>query len=556
MIKRLTIHNFTIVEKLSIDFSQGMTAVTGETGAGKSVVISAFSLCLGARVDAKMIRHGAVQADITAYFSLNAADTALRWLADRQLSEGTDCVLRRIINQDGRSKAMINDRAVSVSLLREIGQKLIHVYGQHEHQLLLKSEYQQTLLNHYMAEPNLLAEMKRIYSQWKSAYRAFVNHEKQCLENQANFQLLQYQLQELDEFAPIAGEFEKIDEEYKRLANSEKLIHLSQQTAALLAEQEECNALALLNKAKFTLQDLIAFDNSLTDAFTLLENAAIQIAEANDEICHYADKIDCDPKRVMSLEARLAKHVSLARKHQVKPEALADYYQKKLQAYASYERLNEENGQLKQQIDDYHQKAKLLAKRLHQKRLGACKRLAKLMTESMQELLMTEGKFDIAIDYAEDKLRADGADNVTFLVSTNSGQPMQPLVKVASGGELSRLALAMQALTVPKVEMPILIFDEIDVGISGFTAAKVGNLLRKLGLSTQVITVTHLPQVAGCAHEHFFVNKQSYNQKTEITIAKLDNKKRIVELARLLAGDKITDNTLANARELFVDCVF
>lgn len=434
MIKQLTINNFAIVEQLSIDFLQGMTAVTGETGAGKSIVISAFTLCLGARADARMIRRGAIQADIIAYFSLNAADTALHWLEDRQLSEGTDCILRRIINQDGRSKAMINGRSVSVAQLREIGQKLIHIHGQHEHQLLLKNEYQQTLLNHYMAEPNLLAEMKRVYSQWKSAFRAFANHEKRCCENKANCQLLQYQIKELDEFAPILGEFEKIDEEYKRLANSEKLISLSQQTAALLAEQEEYNILTLLNKAKSTLQDLIAFDNDLTEVFALLENATIQIAEANDEIRHYAEKIDCDPKRAMLLETRLAKYVSLARKHQVKPEALPDYYQKKLNEYAAYERLDEENGQLKQQIDDYHQKAKLLAKKLHQKRLIASKRLAKLMTESMQELLMTEGQFDIVIDYAEDKLRVDGADNVTFFVSTNRGQPMHPLANVASGG--------------------------------------------------------------------------------------------------------------------------
>lgn len=556
MIKQLTINNFVIVEQLSIDFLKGMTAVTGETGAGKSIVIDAFALFLGARADASMIRHGAIQADITGYFSLNEADTALHWLVQHRLCEGTDCILRRIINQDGRSKALINGRVVPVSQLREIGQKLIHIHGQHDHQLLLKNAYQQTLLNHYMAEPDLLAEMKHVYSQWKSACRDLANHEKRCRENRANLQLLQYQLKELDEFSLISGEFEKIDEEYKRLAHSEQLINFSQQTAALLAEQEEYNILALLNKAKSTLQNLVAFDNNLTNVLTLVENAAIQVAEANYELRHYADNIDCDPMRAMSLEARLAKQVSLARKHQVKPELLPDYYQKKLNEYVAYERLDEENGQLKQQVDDFHQKAKLLAKKLHKKRLIASKMLAKLMTKSMQELLMTEGQFDIVIDYAEDKLCADGADNVMFLVSTNSGQPMQPIAKVASGGELSRLALAIQVLTAPKIEIPMLIFDEIDVGISGPTAAKVGNLLRKLGLLTQVITVTHLPQVAGYAHEHFFVSKQSCNQRTEITMEKLDNEKRIVELARLLAGDKMTDNTLANARELFVDRVF
>lgn len=556
MITQLTINNFATVEHLTIEFSKGMTVITGETGSGKSLALDALSVCLGARSEASMIRHGAVRADISAHFLLNETKTAYLWLQEHQLEEETECIIRRVINQDGRSKAYINGRVVPLSQLREIGETLIQLHGQHEHQLLLKNDHQKVLLNHYLMEPQLLAEMKGAYQKWKVACKELSQWEKEKQKNEANLQLLQYQLKELDEFSPIEGEYEKNDQEYKRLANSEQLVTYTQQAVTLLAEREQWNVVSGLNQAKNIVQDLVNIDCQLNTILNLLDDALIQIGEASYELQRYAATIDRDALRTRQLEERLAKQIALSRKHQVAPESLPQCYQAKLAEIRTYTKMNENGEQLMQQIVQCCQDAKLLARKLHDKRCKSAKILAKEITKSMQELAMIEGKFDIMIDYNEDTLLEDGADTVKFLVSTNAGQPLQPIGKVASGGELSRLALAIQVLTVRKSEMAALIFDEIDVGVSGPTAAKVGNLLRELGLSTQVIAVTHLPQVAGCANEHFLVMKQNGKGQTKTLINKLDTDGRITELARLLAGKKITGNAMANAKELLVDDVF
>lgn len=556
MITQLIISQFAIVEHLSIDFSMGMTAITGETGAGKSIAIDALSVCLGARADASMVRHGASRADITAHFVIENATCLQQWLEYHQLDEGNDCILRRVINQDGRSKAFINGRVVPVSQLKALGQQLIQIHGQHEHQLLLKTDHQHALLNQYLSEPTLLDAMKRTYTQWKMAAQSWKTYEKQRDENDAHVKLLQYQLQELDEFAPVLGEFEKMEDEYKRLANSEQLIQQAQHTVTLLSESEEYNVLHLLSRAKQGIQDLVDLDGQLVSMVALLEEASIHIEEACYELRHYVDNMECDPERAAWLEARITKQIALARKHQVAPEALPECYQNKINEYAEYEQRNENGVDLKQQMEMYYQTMLVTAQKLHEKRCSVSKALAKRITQSMQELSMLKGRFDIKVKYNPEMLQDDGADTVTFWVSTNEGEPLQPIAKVVSGGELSRLALAIQVLTAQKTEMPILVFDEIDVGISGSTAAKVGHLLRELGSSTQVITVTHLPQVAGNAHAHLFVDKQNHQKKTKTIIKVLDTQGRISELARLLAGDKITVNTLANAKELLVEDVF
>ncbi|WP_392566084.1 DNA repair protein RecN [Utexia brackfieldae] len=556
MITQLTINNFAIVDQLIIDFNSGMTAITGETGAGKSIAIDALGLCLGMRADSGVVRYGCDRTDIAAHFLLDDTPTALTWLKENQLDEGNECILRRVVSQDGRSRAFINGRAVPVAQLRELGQKLIQIHGQHEHQLLLKLEHQQSLLNHYMDEQTLLSSMKIAYQHWKSACQAYEQYEKQRNEREAHLQLLQYQLKELNEFTPEIGEFERIDEEYRRLSNSEQLVKLSQQTTQLLAENEEYNVVSLLNNAKNTIQDLVSLDSKLNDIFIMLDEATIQINEASHELQSYAENMEFDPAYVVQIEQRLSKQISLARKHHIPPAQLAEFHQEKLAELDRYETLDESGQQLKHAIADSHDKALMIAQKLHDKRIKAAKNLAKFITQSMRELAMLHGQFDIQVNYNEQHLHEDGADSIIFLVSTNPGQPLQPIAKVASGGELSRIALAIQVLTAKKIETPVLIFDEIDVGISGPTAAKVGNLLRELGVSTQVITVTHLPQVAGNANQHFFVAKESDKQQTKTSMVPLDQAGRIAELARLLGGDKITANTLANAKELLVNDIF
>ncbi len=553
MITQLTINNFAIVDQLLVDFTTGMTAITGETGAGKSIAIDALGLCLGNRADASAIRNGTNRVDISASFVLDDnTPAAYSWLTENQLDEGNECILRRVINQDGRSKAFINGRAVPISQLKDLGQMLIQIHGQHEHQRLLRSDYQKILLNHYINEPALLAQMQQAYKQWKSASRAYQQYLSSKQERDAHVQLLQYQLKELNEFSPIEGEYQQIDEEYKKLSNSEQLINLSQQSIMLLDEADEYNVSNMLNSVKQSIDDLVTLDPSLNGVLVMLEDASIQIKEASYELRHYSESLELDPARVMQLEQRLSKQIALARKHHVSPEALPELHQNLLNEFKHINQQDEQSEQLKEKIKKYQQIAVELARKLHQKRLTVSKTLAKKVMAIMHELSMPNGQFCIDVVFDENRLSEDGADQVSFLVSTNAGQEVQPLVKVASGGELSRMALAIQVLTAQKMDTPALIFDEIDVGISGPTAAKVGQLLRQLGESTQVITVTHLPQVAGQANQHYFVSKQTNGKQTSTDMQRLDKNGRLNELARLLGGDKITDATLANAKELLI----
>lgn len=552
MLTQLTINNFAIVENLLIDFNSGMTAITGETGAGKSIAIDALSLCLGARFDTSLIKHASDRLDISAHFLLDDTPSALKWLTENQLNDNNECILRRVVNQDGRSKAFINGRAVPLAQLKELGHMLIQIHGQHEHQLLLSSEYQQILLDQYMAENGLLSTMKMAYRKWKTATEQYIKYQKSRQENDAHIQLLQYQLKELNEFSPIEGEYEQIDEEHKRLSNSDQLINLSHGLIDLLEENQEANLLHQLSNAKRIAQDLINLNGQLTDIPNMLEEAAIQIKEASYELHRYIDNLEVDPSRVMQLEQRLSKQISLARKHHIQPEKLPELHQQLLEEFNKLSDQDEMEEQLRQDIALYQKEALSCAKLLHAKRVKVAKILSQKITLSIHELAMPHGQFSINIVEDCDKLSETGTDQITFLVSTNPGQPMLPISKVASGGELSRIALTIQVLTAQKMETPALIFDEIDVGISGPTAAKVGNLLRQLGMSTQVITVTHLPQVAGNAHHHYFVAKQTDGKCTKTLVSVLNQSQKLQELARLLGGDKITENTLANARELLI----
>lgn len=552
MLTQLTVNNFAIVDHLVIDLNLGMTAITGETGAGKSISVDALNLCLGARSDLSFIRHGCDRLDISAHFILDDTPSALSWLVQNQLEENNECILRRVISQDGRSKAFINGRTVPLSQLKELGQMLIQIHGQHEPQQLLRTEHQQLILDQYLADNDLLDKMRVTYRAWKQAKDRYQEYEKSYHERESHIQLLQYQLKELDEFSPIEGEYEQIDEEYKRLSNSEHLINSSQQLIDLLDENSEFNILNQLNQAKNIAQHVTELDNQLNNVATILDEAYIQIREACYELHHYADNLEIDPSRVMQLEQRLSKQIALARKHHVKPTELPQLYQQLLDEFNQISCQDQSADKLKRDIEDYHQQALSIAQTLHMKRLKVATTLSKKITKSIQELSMPHGKFNIDIKSDENKLSELGYSQIVFLVTTNPGQPLQPIAKVASGGELSRIALALQVLTAQKMETPALIFDEIDVGISGPTAAKVGKLLRKLGQSTQVITVTHLPQVAGNANHHYFVAKQTDGKHTQTRMTILDHQQRLYELARLLGGDKITENTLANAKELLV----
>lgn len=550
MLAQLTISNFAIVRELEIDFHHGMTAITGETGAGKSIAIDALGLCLGGRAEADMVRQGASRADLCARFSLKDTPAALRWLEENQLDDGRECLLRRVISSDGRSRGFINGTAVPLSQLRDLGQMLIQIHGQHAHQLLLKPEHQKNLLDGYAGESALLEKMAESYRKWHQSCRTLAQHQQLAQERAARAELLQYQLKELNEFSPVTGEFEQIDEEYKRLANSGQLISVSQQALAILADGEDNNLQSQLYSVRHLMEELVGMDGKLSGVLNMLEEATIQVSEASDELRHYCDRLDLDPNRLYELEQRISRQITLARKHHISPEELPAFHQRLLDELQQLDDQASSQDELMQAVAFHHQQALSFAHELHQRRAHYAAELCQLITESMHSLSMPHGKLAIDVEFNENHLTAEGADRIDFRVSTNPGQPLQPLAKVASGGELSRIALAIQVITARKMETPALIFDEVDVGISGPTAAVVGKLLRQLGESTQVMCVTHLPQVAGCGHHHFYVSKQTDGEMTETHMQPLDKRARLQELARLLGGSEVTRNTLANAKEL------
>lgn len=550
MLAQLTISNFAIVRELEIDFHSGMTAITGETGAGKSIAIDALGLCLGGRAEADMVRRGASRADLCARFALKDTPAAQRWLEENQLESGRECLLRRVISTDGRSRGFINGTAVPLSQLRELGQLLIQIHGQHAHQLLTKPEHQKTLLDSYTGEYALTQRMAEHYRQWHQSCRELAQHQQQSQERAARADLLQYQLKELNEFNPQPGEFEQIDEEYKRLANSGQLLTTCQHALTVLADGEEANLQSQLYTARQLVTELVGMDSKLSGVLDMLEEAAIQLSEASDELRHYNDRLDLDPNRLFELEQRISRQIALARKHQITPEELPAFYQGLLEELRLLDDSAGSLESLSQTVIEHHQLALETAQQLHALRQTSAQELAQLITESMRSLSMPHGVFAIEVAFDERHLTAEGADRIEFRVTTNPGQPLQPIAKVASGGELSRIALAIQVITARKMETPALIFDEVDVGISGPTAAVVGKLLRQLGESTQVMCVTHLPQVAGCGHHHFFVCKETDGEMTETHMHPLDKRARLQELARLLGGSEVTRNTLANAKEL------
>lgn len=550
MLCQLSINNFAIVRFLELDFKSGMTSITGETGAGKSIAIDALGLCLGNRADANTVRPGATKAEVSARFALNDIPLARRWLEDNDLELDDECILRRTIGSDGRSRAYINGNPVPLNQMRALGQLLIGIHGQHAHHAMLKSEHQLTLLDSYANHKMLLEACSASYQRFKLIQKELSQLQQSQHERIARKQLLQYQVEELDEFALGEEEFDEIEAEHKKLANSTALIQACQRTLYLLQDSEEGAIESLLNMSLDQAQELEGYDPELKGVGNMLNDALIQVQESSSELQRYLDRLELDPDHFAALEQRLSKIMMLARKHHVSPKDLYQHHQALSQELSELDSDEEKLDEIAQQLESCRESFIAHAQKLSQSRQRYAKELDKQVTRSIHELSMPKGKFVIDVQFNPEMMSPNGCDTVEFQVTTNPGQPLQPIAKVASGGELSRIGLGIQVITAKKVATPTLIFDEVDVGISGPTAAVVGKMLRSLGESTQVLCVTHLPQVAGNGHQHMFVNKQSKAGQTETSMVPLDKHQRIEELARLLGGDVITNNTLANAKEL------
>ena len=553
MLTQLTINNFAIVRQLEIELAKGMSVITGETGAGKSIAIDALGLCLGQRIETSMVREGQERAEICATFFIEPTNPAYQWLQEQELQDPdnpSDCILRRVINADGRSKAFINSTPVSASQLKEIGQYLIHINGQHASQLLLKNDYQLQLVDTFAHHNDLLAQMREDYRAWKNLQTQVKNFQQKVAENEAKKQLLQYQVEELDEFALRPNEYLELEEDQRRLSNSEQLTQLSQSALQLLSENEAVSIDSMLYRATQYIDELSELDPRYASVQTMLNDALIQVQEATSEVQHFASHIEQDPMLLQEIEQRLGQALQLARKHNVKPEELVEWHQKLKAELTALLDFSESEERLILEEKAAFEKMQNTAKQLHESRCQAAEKLAQQVTNSIKGLAMENAEFFIEVNSDLTKVVANGADNIVFTLRSNLGQQAQPLAKVASGGELSRISLAIQVLTSDQSAIPTLIFDEVDVGISGKTASVVGKLLRQLGDKCQVLCVTHLPQVACHGHHQFNVEKFTVDDKTETKMTALSQEERVPALARLLGGSEITELALANAQEM------
>ena len=553
MLTQLTINNFAIVRQLEIELAKGMSVITGETGAGKSIAIDALGLCLGQRIETSMVREGQERAEICATFFIEPTNPAYQWLQEQELQDPdnpSDCILRRVINADGRSKAFINSTPVSASQLKEIGQYLIHINGQHASQLLLKNDYQLQLVDTFAHHNDLLTQMREDYRAWKNLQTQVKNFQQKVAENEAKKQLLQYQVEELDEFALCPNEYLELEEDQRRLSNSEQLTQLSQSALQLLSENETVSIDSMLYRATQYIDELSELDPRYVSVQTMLNDALIQVQEATSEVQHLASHIEQDPMLLQEIEQRLGQALQLARKHNVKPEELVEWHQKLKAELTALLDFSESEERLITEEKAAFEKMQHTAKQLHESRCQAAEKLAQQVTHSIKGLAMENAEFFIEVNSDLSKVASNGADNIVFTLRSNLGQQAQPLAKVASGGELSRISLAIQVLTSDQSAIPTLIFDEVDVGISGKTASVVGKLLRQLGDKCQVLCVTHLPQVACHGHHQFNVEKFTVDDKTETKMTALSQEERVPALARLLGGSEITDLALANAQEM------
>jgi DNA repair protein RecN (Recombination protein N) len=543
----LQIENFAIVEQLKLRLDSGLTIISGETGAGKSILIDALSLVLGERADSSVVRQGCETAQVNAVFTLPSA--ALRWLQQQNLKHGDECIVRRVINHNGRSRGYINDQPVSMQTLRKLGEHLIDIHGQHAHQSLLKNEVQRQLVDEMADDKGVLEQVMQISQRWNSVKTALDALGGE--DREAKIAFLRYQVQELEPFELTTEAIERLDKEHHRLSNAQKLLDNSQLALSLLDNDETGSTLSCLSQANHVLENVQQHDPQLGNITTLLENAIIQTQEAVGELRHYLHHLDIDSARLQEVQQQIATLQDIARKHRIRFADLPAHFEQMTQQLSELENYEENASRLEAELAQALQDYRVAAEALHQQRIQTAQRLSKQINAEMRQLGMPGGQLEITVNADEDALPSPtGTDMIEFLVTTNPGHPPKPLNKVASGGELSRISLAIQVVTAQRSGVPILVFDEVDVGIGGGVAEIVGQLLNHLGQQRQVLCITHLPQVACQGDHHLQVSKTFKQQSTQARITVLENQQRVEEIARMLGGVEMTSQTLAHAQEM------
>ncbi|MFV1982122.1 MAG: DNA repair protein RecN [Thiohalomonadales bacterium] len=551
MLNHIQIKNFAIVEKLELDFESGLSVLTGETGAGKSILLDALGLVLGDRADASIIRIGCDRAEISVIFDVEHCPVAKLWLLEHELDNDQECIIRRTINRDKPSKAYINGQPSPIQSLKQLGEMLVDLHGQHEHQSLLRKDIQRQLVDGFAGNKELLKNLNLSYQQWHVLKKEYETLSQQSHDRNARLELLRFQVNELENLNLQENELGELDTEHRRLANSSSLLHSSDKILALLDGDEQMSASALLHQSIAELANLTGLDSSLNPSLEFLNNASLQVKETITELRHYQEITELDPRRLESIEQRLADIHAMSRKHHISTKDLTGLLPELTTELVNLEQSDIRLGSLEQDINNATSHYLSYAKKLTKTRNTAASKLSKQVTERMQHLGMEGGQFVIVLQTDPHQVFSPtGLEKIEFQVTANPGQPLKSLTKVVSGGELSRISLAIQVIAVEDDLVPTLIFDEVDVGIGGRVAEIVGRQLRQLANHRQVICVTHLPQVAALGHFHLQVTKQSSNTSTSSQIQHLDKSERINEIARMLGGIDITEQTLSHAKEM------
>jgi len=553
MLVHLSVHNYAIVEHLDLELDRGMSVITGETGAGKSIMLDALGLTLGDRADSGVVRPGADKADILATFDLADIPEASVWLQERDLDNDGPCILRRVITAEGRSRSYINGTPCPQGDLKALGELLIDIHSQHEHQSLLKAETHRRLLDEYAGATELARQVQLAAQRWRQTRQELDRLSNSGDEQRSRHQLLSYQLEELESLSLGENELEQLEQEHKNLTNAESLLSICRQVVEQCSENDSGNVLNALTASLHRLSSVNDSPTALSEATNLLSSAQIQVEEAVGELNRFLDHFDADPARLQQLEERLDAIYTLARKHRIQPTEVATLQQKLLDEIETLNANDEAIERLEHELAAFARHYKERARELSDLRHRSAPTLAHAVEQEIQRLGMPGGRFNIELRVnSEKELLPNGLELVEFLVSANPGQPLKALAKVASGGERSRISLAIQVITAQTSRVPTLVFDEVDVGIGGPTAEIVGQLLRRLGDRGQVMTVTHLPQVAAQGHQHLFVHKVRDSDVTRTAVSKLSKTERIEEVARMLGGIDLTKESLAHARKMVV----
>ena len=549
MLRSLQIRNFAIIDEIDITFKDDMTVLTGETGAGKSILIDALSLVLGERGSSNLIRNKEKRAEYTAEFEITNNKNALNWLVEKSLENENECILRRTISPDGKSRSFINGNTVNLQSLKSLGELLVDIHGQHFHQSLCKKNVQRDLLDHFGGLSDTKNKIKSIFNEWRTLSTQLT----EMIENDKNkadrIDLLSFQSKELNELALSSGEYDSLNSEFKKITNIEKINRGINSLIDCLQSNEITNVEQMLSDSIKNIDTLATFDNSLEETKNLLSEAEINVSEAIGNLSRYGESIDYDNQKSREIEERINSIISLSRKHRADPDELVDIkiqIEKELDALkhsqTSIEEIQKNMNDLRKEYDD-------LSIKLTRMRVESGKKLSGLVADSMNELGMTGGIFKVEIIPSRN-ISQHGNDDITFQISANPGQKPQPISNVASGGELSRMSLAIQVITSNGTNIPTMIFDEVDSGIGGAIAEVVGKKLKDLSQNKQVLCVTHLAQVASKGSSHIRINKLTDNKKTKIFASKLNSDERVEEIARMIGGIELTEKTREYAKEM------